>query len=78
MVEHEYTPAQVRVLRFLAAYPTWHALIELDQIRLLESDDVLCIPSLIERHLVVKHRVELMVRITPAGQAIAEREDVIW
>lgn len=67
----ENTEAQARVLRFLAAYPAWHTLTELDQLRVLQDDDVLCIPSLIERGL-VDHQLALgAVRINPAGHVIA-------
>lgn len=46
---NETTPEQARTLRFLAKYPMWISLLELDEIRLLETGDVLCIPSLNER-----------------------------
>jgi hypothetical protein len=71
MADSKTTPEQARVLRFLAQYPKWHAFVELDQIRLLETDDVLCVPSLVKRGW-VEHRVSAgRVRITPVGQVIA-------
>lgn len=72
MSNPQATPEQARVLRCLAKYPTWHTLVELDQIRLLETDDVLCVPSLVKRGW-VDHRVSAgCVKITPVGQVIAE------
>jgi len=71
-LEFKTTSEQARVLCFLAKYPTWHTFVELDQIRLLETDDVLCVPSLVKRGW-VDHRVSAgCVRITPVGQVIAD------
>lgn len=66
------TAAQRRVLAFLARFPTYHALVELDQIRLLERDDILVLPSLLERGW-IDHNVRLgAYRINAAGKVIAK------
>lgn len=68
----EITASQGRVLRFLAAHPQWYPLREIDQIRLLHADDVLCLPALVELGW-VEHALALAaVRISVSGRVIAE------
>jgi hypothetical protein len=62
---------RLRVLRFCAKYPRWHTLMELDQVSLLEDDDVLTVPPLIERQLLRHDPAIKAVRITPAGEVTA-------
>jgi ribosomal protein L18E len=66
------TASQARVLRFLASYPIWHALLSLDRIRLLREDDVLCVPSLVESGWVQHQVILAAVRISPSGRIKAE------
>lgn len=68
----DLTPAQGRILAHLDAYPKWHTLLELEGIKLLEADDVLTVPSLIERKLVYYMAALRAVAITPAGEIIAQ------
>jgi hypothetical protein len=64
------TPAQRRVLSFCARNPVWHSLLELDRIRLLKTDDVLVVPSLIELGY-LRHNMALRaVQITYTGQCV--------
>lgn len=67
------TDPQKRVLAFMDEFgPRWFTLTELDQIRLLQADDVVTIPSLIERHL-VRHLPALQaVTLTAAGAVVAD------
>ena len=67
----ELTQAQARVLIFCANFPYWHLLTELDLIKLLDPDDVLTVPSLIERKLLRYWDIGA-VTITSAGQVLAE------
>lgn len=63
------TPAMARVLGFLAQADCWVTIEQIGLIRLLEDDDFVSIPGLVERRL-VEHRAALSaVRITPAGRA---------
>ena len=52
--------------------PRWFNLVELDQIRLLERDDVVVLPSLIERGLVWHLASIQAVALTPAGSVLAD------
>jgi hypothetical protein len=42
------TPAQLRLLRFLAVDSGWHYTGELERTKLLELDDIVVLPSLVE------------------------------
>jgi len=68
------TSAQERVLTFLDKYAAnrWVSLVELDQIRLLEADDVLTIPSLIEKKLLLYLEAIRAVTLTAAGAVLAD------
>ena len=72
MMTTDLTEAQKRVLLHLAKYPRWHSLVDLDQIRLLDPDDVLVVPSLIERGLVMHFPRHKAVAISESGQVIAD------
>lgn len=62
----ELTPEQQRVLAYCADQAGWTSLVELE--RMLEPDDVLTVPSLVEAGL-LEHRVTLgTVRATEAGR----------
>ena len=67
------TASQLRVLTFMREEGSgWVTLTVLDQSRILEDDDVLTIPSLIERGFLA-HRPEWqLVSLTPAGQVFAD------
>ena len=68
------TEAQARLLAHMDAYgPRWFSLVDLDQIRLLEPDDVLVVPSLIERGLVTHMASIRAVALTAAGAALADQ-----
>lgn len=71
MTSPDFTPAQWRVLRLLAAYPGWWALRDLDRIAMLDADTATSVPPLIERGLVDLLRAVKAVRITDAGAAAA-------
>lgn len=67
------TEPQRRVLDFCVktAGGKWVTFEEMDSIRLLDDDDVLAVPSLVERQL-LEHRILLRaVRATEAGKVIA-------
>ena len=67
------TFTQKRLLMFMGQWgPKWFPLVEIDQIRLLEDDDVLAIPSLIERGLVMHLAAIHAVALTAAGAVIAD------
>ena len=67
------TEAQARLLAFMDAHgPRWFTLIELDQIRLLEPDDVVVLPSLIERRLVMHMPAMKAVALSAAGATLAD------
>jgi hypothetical protein len=66
------TAAQLQVLRFCARFPGWLSLTEIERHRLLEDDDVLTVPSLIERHLLRYNPALTAVLITPAGEVLAD------
>ena len=67
------TEAQARLLAHLDAYgPRWFHLVELDQVRLLEPDDVVVLPSLIERGLVMHMASIRAVALTAAGTTLAD------
>jgi hypothetical protein len=53
--------------------PRWFALVELDQIRLLEPDDVVVLPSLIERKLVMHLATIQAVALTASGTTLADQ-----
>lgn len=67
------TESQQRLLKYLATrLVRWVCLIELDQARSLEPDDVITVPSLVGRGLLM-HLPELQaVALTPVGEAIAD------
>lgn len=69
---HPLTEAQGRLLAFLDAYPRWHTLADLDGIKLLEDDDVLTVPSLVERGLIYYLPTLRAVAITPSGEDAAQ------
>jgi hypothetical protein len=66
------TTEQLRVLKFCARSPGWISLLELETIKLLEPDDVVTVPSLVERNLLRHEAVIQAVAITPAGQVLAD------
>lgn len=65
------TPAQLRVLRFCAVQAKWVSLHEIDAIYCLEADDVLVVPSLVERKLLDHHAGMQAVRINTSGKVLA-------
>ncbi len=67
------TGARRRVLEFLAMRQGWVWLVELDEVRRLQADDIVTVPSLVKDGL-AEHRIEAKtVRITEAGrQALKE------
>ena len=69
----ELAQRQTRILHFLAKYPTWHFLVELDRVRLLQPGDIEALPSLVNRMLVETRRMgsHQTYRITPAGKIVA-------
>lgn len=78
--EHKLTPAMGRVLQFLDRSGRWHLLLEIDRIRLLDEDDVLTVPALIEDGLVLSREVgaqgskpTVMVAISSVGRAALAR-----
>lgn len=68
------TPSQRRVLTLLNKHACWQGLLELDSIKFLEIDDIVVVPSLIERELVEYFPAARAVRITRAGQIRIESE----
>lgn len=67
------TASQQRLLKYIATrWVRWVCLLELDQARSLEPDDVITVPSLVGRGLLM-HLPELQaVALTPLGEAIAD------
>lgn len=67
------TAPQQRLLKYIATrLVRWVSLLELDQTRSLEPDDVITVPSLVGRGLLM-HLPELQaVALTPVGEAIAD------
>lgn len=72
MTERPLTEAQSRLLAHLDTYPRWHTLLELDAILLLHEDDVVTVPSLVERGLIYHMRSLKAVAISPAGAVAAQ------
>jgi hypothetical protein len=78
----DLTEAQRRVLSFMdACGPRWFTLLELDRVRLLHAGDVLTVPSLIERVLLMSLalptsindiRPNVMVALTASGAVLAD------
>ncbi len=66
------TDQQRRVLDFCVntAHGEWVGLIVLESVRLLENDDVLTVPSLVERQLLEHNNSVQAVRATEAGKII--------
>jgi hypothetical protein len=68
----DLTDAQKRVLRFMGPYGSrLFSLLELENIRLLQDDDVVVVPSLIEKGLVKCVGGRSVVALTPSGVVIA-------
>ena len=67
------TDAQKRLLTFMDARGSqWFTLVELDQTRLLEPDDVVTIPSLVERQLLMHMPALKTVALTASGTILAD------
>jgi hypothetical protein len=75
--KNQPTEAQLRVLRFCAAArrngsPGWVFLVQIESVVFLEDDDVIVVPSLVERGWLYHDKNNSAVRITPAGAAVAD------
>ena len=78
----DLTEAQRRVLSFMGSCGSrWFTLLELDRVLLLRADDVLTVPSLIERDLSMSlalptsingTRSNVMVSLTASGDVLAD------
>lgn len=68
----ELTEAQTRVLLHCYHYVQWYRLPELARCRILEPDDVLVIPSLVELGLLMYFEAIKAVAITVRGESVAE------
>lgn len=67
------TEPQRRLLVFMDEKgPRWFTLTELDQVRLLEDDDVLTVPSLVEQGLLYHLAALQAVALTSAGAGVAD------
>jgi hypothetical protein len=66
------SPAQARLLTFLARDSAWHDRHELEHIKLLEAGDANEVDPMAEAGLVVVS--DNLVRISPAGATKAEQE----
>ncbi len=62
------TGARKRVLEFLAGRQGWTPLVELDEVRRLQADDIATVPSLVEDGLIEHGAEAKAVRITEAGR----------
>lgn len=67
------TPAQVRILRYLEQSPGWRALEEIERVRFLDVDDLVVVPSLIERGY-VQHTYRIKAVALTAMGADAARQ----
>jgi hypothetical protein len=66
------SPAQARLLTFLARDSAWHDRHELEHIKLLEAGDANEVEAMAEAGLVVVS--DNLVRISPAGAVTVEQE----
>lgn len=62
--------ARKRVLEFLAGRQGWTPLVELDEVRRLQADDIATVPSLVEDGLIEHGAEAKAVRITEAGRQV--------
>ena len=62
------TGARKRVLQFLAGRSGWTPVIELDEVRRLQADDIVTVSSLVEDGLIEHGAEAKAVRITEAGR----------
>ncbi len=60
--------ARKRVLEFLAGRNGWTPLVELDEVRRLQADDIATVPSLVEDGLIEHGAEAKAVRIAGAGR----------
>ncbi|WP_376093845.1 hypothetical protein ACE7GA_26325 [Roseomonas sp. CCTCC AB2023176] len=66
-------PAARRLVRFLADFPRWHALLEVEQISLLERGDADKLPRLEALGLIESRPLGgIIIRVTPAGCVVAD------
>lgn len=65
------TEAQCRILLYLLSTPGWHFLKDIEDTLLLERDDVVVIPSLIERNFINHLAKNYTVSLTREGAEFA-------
>jgi hypothetical protein len=72
MIVDALTDVQKRLLMFMDEFgPKWFSLLELESVNLLEDDDIVTVPSLIEDGLVMQLKALKSIALTASGSVIA-------